>query len=217
MFSVGSSPVSQTECLLGESIHNRPSPVTSKRDFVRRYALGEFGNASPTWTNISDFREHLYSLNESSPTRLTGELRFSLRSSVPSDKTQYDLPYWTCLDNWANLLISGAKGWYASEMAPTPRTVIQGEVCRTVDGLCFFYSTGLYTMKEGLRKNGQQAVGVFAKSLLEYYLPVRDYEWLMYLLDEAYPDHVVEFTTYSCCWGTVPGFKTVYWEVRHGY
>ena len=199
----------------------RPEPVRSKTDFVKRYAEGEFGNASPTWSILDDFIKHLISIGYL-PFRgipsLVFPQRYSLRSSRPGDTTRYNLTGFDCLHEWMKKEEKGLKGWYASEMAPTEHTVIQGEVFRSpYDGLCLFYSTGHHTMKEGLKKNGRQATGIKAKLMLEHCLPIRDYEWLMWLMDEQYPDHVVEFSTYDVEWGTVPGFKTVYWEVRHGY
>jgi hypothetical protein len=68
-------------------------------------------------------------------------------------------------------------------------------------------------MRDALRERGKSVGGIIAVSLLRYYLCPQSYDWLQYLFD-AYPDHIVEFSTYSVEWGTVPGHNTVFWEIR---
>ena len=59
----------------------------------------------------------------------------------------------------------------------------------------------------------QWARGIMALALLRRYLCPNSYDWMMTLLDR-YPDHIVEFNTYSVNWGVLPGFNTAFWEVR---
>lgn len=197
------------------SEYTKPRPVLSKTDFARRYIQGEFGNASPSWQDREVFAEETagdYFLKD-------GTINlYSLRSSKSSDKTLYNADRLKVLIAWKQLERKGITGWYASRMAPTKETVFNAElyVCPE-KGLRLFYATGPHTMKEGLKLNGRELTGLSAKLFLQVKMPHRDYEWLMYLLEEGYPDHVIEFTTYSRTFGTVPGFKTVYWEVRKGY
>lgn len=191
----------------------RPKPVLTKTDFARRYIQGEFGNASPSWKTVSEFLGSLASIDPFPLGRL-----YSLRASKASAKTQYNLRPSELVEQWSALEAGGETGWYASQMAPTQDTVFNAELYICPEkGLRLFYATGPYTMKEGLKLNGRELTGVAAKMFLQTKMPHRDYEWLMYLLEEGYPDHIVEFTTYSRSFGTVPGFKTVYWEVRKGY
>jgi hypothetical protein len=68
-------------------------------------------------------------------------------------------------------------------------------------------------MRDALKEESHEAHGLKAKMLLEHYLDAPSYNWLLGLL-EWYPDHVVEFSCYGKKWGTVPGFNTIYWEVR---
>lgn len=193
----------------------RPKPVLSKTDFARRYTQGEFGNASPSWMNLSTFLEE--TLGDCLQPDGTIPL-YSLRSSKPGEQTLYNASRKETAITWNCYEKEGKTGWYASRMAPTQDTVFNAElyVCPG-KGLRLFYSTGPHTMKDGLKLNGRELTGVAAKLFLQTKMPHRDYEWLMYLLEEGYPDHIVEFTTYSRVFGTVPGFKTVYWEVRKGY
>ena len=55
--------------------------------------------------------------------------------------------------------------------------------------------------------------GLSATQILQAKMNDLSWQWLNYLLEE-YPDHVVEFSCFSKCWGTVPGYNTVFWEVR---
>ena len=176
-----------------------PNPVLNKRDFVRRYQANEFGNRSPTW-EVEDWYnwEHQPGL-------------FHLRSRIAGGPTFYNLSNLECVGHIQH--IDNFDDWYISEMAPTERTLIQGEVQRTAWGIYLRYTRVPLPMREALAKQQDHVWGLAAKLLLQKYLCVRSYEWLEYLLD-TYPCHVVEFSTYSICWGTVPGMNTVFWETR---
>lgn len=174
-------------------------PVLTKRDFTRRYAAGEFGNASPTWHD---------------PVEFGSQVRpglFHLRNRVAGGATHYDLPWRTAYSLW--LSMEDPTGWYVSGMAPTEGTLIQGEVMTTPRGLYLYYTTVAKPMRAALAERAESVEGIIALSLLRFYLCPNSYEWLSVLL-ERYPGHVVEFSTYDREWGTIPGFNTVYWEVR---
>jgi hypothetical protein len=68
-------------------------------------------------------------------------------------------------------------------------------------------------MRDALRLDGRQVYGLAAAHLIQRYLDQNSQEWLWHLLD-SYPGHVVEFSVYDKCWGTVPGYNSVFWEVR---
>jgi hypothetical protein len=98
-------------------------------------------------------------------------------------------------------------------MAPTEETIFQGEVMWGLWGLELTYTTVALPMRDALLKETKLARGIIATFLLKHFLCPNSYEWLQVLLD-YYPDHVVEFSTYSVNWGTLPGYNTVFWEVR---
>ena len=98
-------------------------------------------------------------------------------------------------------------------MAPTLRTVIQGEVMEGPWGLNLTWTAVKKPMRDALAVTSLYNNGLYAKLLLRKHMNDLSYEWLQYLL-ETYPDHVVEFSVYDYCWGTVPGHNTVFWEVR---
>jgi hypothetical protein len=122
----------------------------------------------------------------------------------------------TLLGEWTSLTDEGVdpSTLYVSEMAPTSKTLFQGEVMQGDRwGLELTYSTVVATMREALREQTRTANGVEALYLLVKYLDCNSFEWLFELF-RRYPSHVVEFSTYSVEWGTLPGYNTVFWEVR---
>jgi len=183
---------------------NRMNPVRSKRDFVRRYQAGEFGNASPTWDTLDEYLKSGY----------VGPLH--IRNRIKGGPTWYDVPCEEIEERWYGVLFydrAEERDLYISAMAPTDLTLIQGEVQRGFHGVDLFYSTVPKPMRVALMEDGKQIQGASASSVLHSYLNSRSHEWMTYLL-EAYPDHVIEFSTYDVNWGTHPGYNTCFWEVR---
>ncbi len=177
------------------------SPVLTKTDFVRRYNLGEFGNHSPTWQTIGEFTDSGY----------VGLVH--IRNRVAGGPTYFDIPEYNVEDAYFALLERSGGSYYFSGMCPTDCTMIQGEVMRTPRGLYLYFSRVKKPMRASLLEGGQHAFGLYAKMLLQHFMDNNSWEWLNLLLDR-YPDHVVEFTTLSKCWGTEPGFNSLFWEVR---
>lgn len=182
-------------------------PVLTKRDFVQRYKAGEFGNASPTWNSFEDFMEH--SKIYQTYWEATQSPKYHLRGRVAGSETHYNLSAWEVAYKWFRK--SDRELWYCSAMAPLH--LLNGELMRRHDGLYMFYSTVRKPMRDSLKEGGREAHGLTVKLILEQFMNVASYEWAMALLDR-YPDHVVEFTVVDRCWGTVPGFNTLFWEVR---
>ena len=179
-----------------------PDPVLRKVDFVRRYAAGEFGNASPTWDDLAQYQASGY-------TDLV-----HVRNRVAAGRTWYNVSVADVPAVWAEAkAIYRPSMLYISAMAPTDKTLFQGEVQRGSWGYELLFSTVAKPMRDALREQSRCVTGVVASVLLKHFLCPRSLEWLGYLLD-AYPGHVVEFSTYSVEWGTVAGFNTVFWEVR---
>lgn len=180
-----------------------PKPVLTKDDFVKRYQAGEFGNRSPTWSSLLEF----YGNHMIHPDSL-----FHLRNRVKGGPSHYNQSGKQLLD-----YVQEGKflepNWYVSEMCPTEKTLIQGEISRMPNGLYFYYSTVVKPMRDSLAEGGKESLGLQTSLLLDHFLDHKSREWLNYLLDE-YPDHVIEFTTLSQCWGVEPGYNTIFWEVR---
>lgn len=182
-----------------------PPPVTTKKDFVRRYQLGEFGNRSPTYDNLRHF------VSSNPPSGL-----YHIRNRIAGGPTFYDVPCEEVQERWDELTLEkdiSPENLYISAMAPTAGTLIQGELMRGVGGLYLHYTNVRKPMRDALKEESHHATGLTVKILLETYLNVKSLEWMYALLDR-YPDHVIEFSVYNQCWGTDPGFNTVFWEVR---
>ena len=187
--------------------HDLYPPVKTKRDMVRRYQAGEFGNHSPSWDSYLDWaKEHL------------GTDKFELfhiRNRIAGGPTWYNVAKYLMADTWAAALRKSPSNLlYISSMAPTH--LLNGELMRTHEGLVLFYSAVQKPMRDSLKEGGREAKGLTAKLILQYYMNQRSYDWTMLLLDR-YPDHVIEFTVVDRCWGTVPGFNALWWEIRRDY
>ena len=188
-----------------ESRIARPPPVLTKTDFVRRYAASEFGNASPTWDGVEEWlKDEGWKYG----------LLFHIRNRVKGGRTFYDVPAYAMRDWWLYATnFCRPSNLYISAMAPTEKTLFQGEVQRGLWGLDLLYTTVAKPMRPALAQRSQTVSGIIALTLVRHFLCCNSQEWLWHLLD-TYKDHVVEFSTYSVEWGTVPGFNSVFWEVR---
>jgi hypothetical protein len=163
---------------------------------------GEFGNKGPNWDTMEEFLASGYA----------GLVH--LRNRRAGGPTYYNVPAAEVVRKWKETgAIDEPSQWYLAAMAPTDKTLFQGEVQQTPLGLSLYYSTVVKPMRDSLREGGQQVQGIISVSLLKHYLCHNSLDWL-YVLLERYPDHVVEFSTYGVNWGTLPGFNTVIWEVR---
>lgn len=179
-------------------------PVLNKRDFVVRYLKSEFGNRSPTWNNISEFLE-----------QDRGPGLFHIRNRIKGAATWYNITGRNIPSVWEKALRLRHKpsDLYISEMAPTEKTLIQGEIQQTPVGLALYHTCVMLPMREALALNSHQDYGIIALETLRHFMCVGSYEWMEILLDR-YEGHVIEFSTYSVDFGTIPGRNTCFWEVR---
>lgn len=181
---------------------DRWPPVRTKQDFVRRYEQGEFGNHAPTWSTIGEYMQSGYS----------GLVH--IRNRVAGGPTWYNVSAERVVELWGLATRKSSPHLlYISAMAPTERTLFQGEIFLGPGGYWLTYSRVAKPMREALREQATEARGVSATVLLDYYLDSHSRQWLDVLLDR-YENHVVEFSTYSVKWGTLLGYNTVFWEVR---
>jgi hypothetical protein len=179
-------------------IYKEFKPVLTKQDFVRRYYNNEFGNRSPTWQTFKEYKESDY----------RGLVHLRNRNAASS--SYYNLNPKQAAKQWS---VIDPKQFYISAMAPHDKGVIQGEIKRETVGLYLEYNTQKLPMREGFEIERQHASMVTAQQLLVNAMDPNSWEWLNVLL-QRYLDHVVEFSTFSEPWGTIPGYNTVFWEVR---
>jgi len=184
-----------------------------KRQFVNDYIDGVFGNRVPTWPDI-------YTWLRGSPLSGKGPVILAhIRNRITNGPTWYDIPAVDVYKKYLEVTKAGLiapEDCYFSLMAPTEKTLFQGEVIHRQGKLELYYSTIVKPMRAALQEGGHNVSGLTALRLLKGYLNVNSYEWLWHLLD-TYDDHVIEFSTYSIECGMLKGFNTIYWEVRLGY
>lgn len=183
-------------------------PVRTKKDFVARYMAGEFGNASPSWPNFK-----AYWADRHKPKSGKGLIHF--RNRLPGGKTYYNIDPAIGACRLAHDLTEEGTiaDYYISEMAPSEKTLIQGEIEGGFADLYLTYNQQKLAMRDGFDIERKIAVGIKAKLLLQHYMDPNSWEWLNHLRLH-YVDHVIEFSTYAVEWGTLPHYNTVFWEVR---
>lgn len=166
--------------------------------------MSEFGNSAPTWNSPSEWRlSHKPGW-------------FHIRNRVAGGPTWYNVKDDVLEPQWEQCVSEGCDPslLYISAMAPTELTLVQGEVMNGPGaGLYLFYSRVAKPMRDALKAESHTLEGIMATRLLRHFMCPNSFDWMMALLDR-YEDHVVEFSTYDCEWGTLPGFNTVFWEVR---
>lgn len=189
-------------------LDNLPPPVLTKTDFVERYRQEEFGNRAPTWNSLADMEEQ--AILEHAP---DGTL-YHVRNRIAGAQTWYNIHPENLADVWYGALMLYPDSLYISEMAPHDKNLLQGEVMQSEEHLTLRYSRMVgKPMRDVLIGDQHHAGGIDAVMILRECLCGRSYAWLNYLLD-VYPSHIIEFSAFSICWGTIPGFNTVFWEVR---
>ena len=178
-------------------------PVTTKRQFVRMYNAGLFGNRAPTWSTLAEFQASDY------------KGLIHIRNRVAGAQTWYNIKSHNVTRKWVEIVNKGtpANDLYLSSMAPHHLGLVQGEVQQSTRHLDLTYCSAQLPMREALAKETKTANGVVASQILSHYMDPCSYDWLQVLLTR-YPGHVIEFSIFDCFWGTVPRRNTVWWEVR---
>lgn len=183
-------------------------PVKTKHDFVRRYKRGEFGNASPTWNNISEVKRdpRANTLNPSG--------RWHIRNRIAGGPTWYNVSTHDLDTMWVQACGKvGPENLYISCMAPHDRGTLQGEICRSDRFYDLTYTLIKKPMREALAEMSIFQSGIGAIGIVRHYMDDPSYLALNELFDE-YPGHTIEFSCFEIPWGTIPNRNTVFWEVR---
>lgn len=185
-------------------------PVLTKSDFVRRYQTHEFGNHSPTWDTLAEWWTE-----DPVPWVRYGRM-FHIRNRIAGGPTFYNIDAGILSRYWQAIAreCGGDRNLYISAMSPHEHNLLQGEVMRSPWGLYLHYSTVKNKpMRDALLEKAEDAEGLKAKLLIDWAFNDLSRQWLDYLLEE-YDGHVVEFSAFGVCWGTVPGHNVVIWETR---
>jgi len=186
-------------------------PVRTKKDFVRRYMAGEFGNRPPTWNDLKTFLTYAKSAGND----WVGGL-YHLRNRIASADTWFNLSAVEVEPMWNIALSMGYNpdDLYISQMAPTGNTLVQGELQIRDKGLELHGTYVKLPMRDALKESSFNMVGLQVTTMLKLYCDANSVEWINVLL-ELYPGHVIEFSCYNKSFGTVPRSNTVIWEVRN--
>lgn len=176
-------------------------PVRTKLDFYRRFYAGEFGNHGPMWSSLGEWRRSCY------PGRI------AIRTLVQGGRCDYDIPPGEVTSRTDEFRRDGWTSLNWSAMAPTEKTLIQGEVCRTSRGIEGFVSRDRLPMRPALARGGRPVRGPVLIETLRHFCCGQSIDWIMELLDR-FDGHTIEFSTFSVPWGVVRGMNTVIWEVR---
>lgn len=174
-------------------------PVLSKRQFVEEYVKGTFGNRAPTWSTPRELDKSYY------------DGLVHLRNRTAGGPTFYNITVEEALIAWEAMVQQ--DNWYCSGMAPHKHNLFQGEVWDGPGGL---YLHGSFDKNVPMREalvHARDWTGLMAKQILDWAFNDLSRQWLDYLLEE-YEDHVIEFSAFGICWGTVPGHNVVIWETR---
>lgn len=172
--------------------------ITNKNRMYFLWKRGAFGNKVAHWDTLGEFISSTY------------EGRCGFRSTKIGSRNM------GVFDSKEELLknhpVTNEVLVY-SEGTLSDTVIIQGEITRGISGLYLYYSTVKDMMRPALATRTSYALRTEAHSILQTYCDPASYEDLMLLLD-MYPDHVIEFSTFSHNLGIVPHRNTVIWEVR---
>lgn len=181
-----------------------PATVNSKVEFFDLWKRGRFGNRLMGWSNLEELKASGY--------RGKVSVRYK---DAGGGFCAYEIPVEqvnTVVSEW---LARGAKEdlIYFNESAPDDRLVIQGELMRTTQSYCLYYSREKIKMRDAMR-NGLHAYGLEAKMILQSAMTPSSYEDIQELID-LYPSSVIEFGVYERCLGSCNNRNCVIWEVRN--
>ena len=186
--------------------------VNSKNEYYALWQSGALGINKPlSWSSIEEVESSGY----------VGTL--SLRTSGKSGggMTKYLVP----IEDAKEMAKKSAVSRFNPSM-PDDKILIQGEVMYGLAGIELFFTTSPNPMHVGLAKDGGHIRGLSAKQILKAHLDPASYQDIFELLDQfsstnnlvfnaAAKHPVVEFSTFACNVGAIPGRNTIIWEVRN--
>ena len=177
--------------------------VKTKEQFYELWQKGLFGNKLQTWNSLEEIKQSGY-----------GGLITIRSKEVASAFQSYNVPLMEIEKTRAEWIKQGYDPNLITfnESAPDHLLLLQGELMEYNNGLYLFYSQEKVKMREAL-KEGREAIGKEAEQLLRKHCNQVSFQDIMDLL-QRFPGHVIEFSTYSCMLGNIPGRNTIIWEVR---
>lgn len=180
--------------------------INTKKKSYELWRKGFFGNRLRIWDSLEELLEDTYN----------GTVSMRYKGSAGGGFCSYEVPISKIPEIQEEWVKQGANinSITFNESAPDHKLLMQGEVM--LDDTTpyeLFYSTDRKKMRDAL-KNGKRAKDLTAKLILEHFLNPSSFSDMQELF-ERYPNHVIEFSTYSTNLGNIPGRNTIIWEVRN--
>ena len=180
--------------------------INNKKEFYKLWEDGVLGNRTRIFHNVLD------ALNSGAK-----RIGFRQTNTPKGAKGAWTLGD-TCMAiptaaEWTKL----GRTFIMDDSVPNDKSTMQGEICRTTEGLQGFIAVGRglppmrITMAQGLHKHYGY---LSTRILLDTYMDVNSRNDLDDLL-ELYPDAAVEFTCFSVNVGNLPHRNTILWETRN--
>lgn len=184
-----------------------PPPVLTKKLNHRLWQSGAWGTKLRSWRTPEECSDSGY----------TGLV--ALRTIGPTGEAScyYDLDVvqvsfrYRWLTSWQGV---PADNLTLDEMAPSARTLVQGEYLN--DALWpgyFLHSREPLPMRRALRKSSETSEGMRTDMILRGAMTCASWEDWQELLT-LYPGHVLEVSVYDCPVGDLPRRNALVWEVR---
>jgi len=179
--------------------------VRNKTEFYKFYKQGKFGNKALTWETLQELEESNFT--KKICIRGLGIARTTVKYYIPQNQLTKEI------NKYAKQGIPMDKLKF-NEAMPDENLLIQGEVRLSENHIDLTYTTKKEPMNTAFEKEQLHTNGLKAITILKQHLSPSSYADLQILL-ETYPNSVIEFSSYSCPVGNIPGRNTVIWEVRN--
>lgn len=179
--------------------------IRSKAEFYKLWQAGVLGNRTQLFTTLKQ------AMDSGAPTVGFREIGRAGGGMWERSDTRQQIP-----EIHARWLATG-RPFIMDDGVPNNRSTMQGEICRTHEGLQGYIATGYAllpmrrTMAAGLHKHYSR---LEVRLLQQRYMDPSSREDIDALLD-IYPDATVEFTCFDVNVGNIPNRNTMIWEVRN--
>ena len=178
--------------------------IRSKNQFFSAWEAGLLGNRTRLWRRPEDAAS------------ASGVIEIGFRELGAAGGGKWQrVPQSEVLATAAQWEREGRK-FIMDDGVPNERSVMQGEVCRTIRGLESFLAVGhgLPPMRQSIAQGLHHTYGYIAtKAILDQYMDPSSRDDLDMLL-ELYPDATIELACFDVEVGNIPHRRVMFWEVR---
>jgi hypothetical protein len=175
--------------------------LISKRHFYQYLESNPLINTARTWTTLDEALRSDY--NGTFNLRFKGAPGVECLAGIPRSE----------LATVYNMQLTSPSKIQISEDPPNRMRTIQGEIIESPT-LHLEYTFLQEKLDSALLKDRNIISGLSALHLLQCHLvpgSLNDIRWLL----DAFPNHVIEFSAFSCLVGSIPRRNTIIWEIRY--